>query len=189
MKRKLKSALSLLLCMIMVFGAVAVGGDGIGELFSSGKVEATENDPNQTSDAITPAYEGAFNSYSYLIEDGWVFSIFDDTVEIHDYRNDNDTVDLVVPSTIKGYPVVQFGLEHSGYNLKSLHIPDSVKYISGFLEQCKNLTKITGCNGVEKWDESYPYITGYEKTKCREYVFKLFFTADPLYKLKHWRIL
>ena len=40
MKRKLKSALSLLLCMIMVFGAVAVGGKGIGELFSSGKAEA-----------------------------------------------------------------------------------------------------------------------------------------------------
>ncbi len=29
MKKKLKSALSLLLCMIMVFGAVAVGGEGI----------------------------------------------------------------------------------------------------------------------------------------------------------------
>ena len=40
MKRKLKSALSLLLCMIMVFGAVVVGGEGIGELFSSGKAEA-----------------------------------------------------------------------------------------------------------------------------------------------------
>ena len=40
MKRKLKSALSLLLCMIMVFGALAVGGEGIGELFSSGKAEA-----------------------------------------------------------------------------------------------------------------------------------------------------
>ena len=35
MKRKLKSALSLLLCMIMVFGAVAVGGEGIGELKAS----------------------------------------------------------------------------------------------------------------------------------------------------------
>ena len=42
MKRKLKSALSLLLCMIMVFGAVAVGGDGIGELFNGGKAEAAE---------------------------------------------------------------------------------------------------------------------------------------------------
>ena len=35
MKQKLKSALSLLLCMIMVFGAVAVGGEGIGELKAS----------------------------------------------------------------------------------------------------------------------------------------------------------
>ena len=40
MKRKLKSALSLLLCMIMVFGAVAVSGEGIGELFNGGKAEA-----------------------------------------------------------------------------------------------------------------------------------------------------
>ena len=40
MKRKLKSALSLLLCMIMVFGALAVGGDGIGELFNGSKAEA-----------------------------------------------------------------------------------------------------------------------------------------------------
>ena len=40
MKRKLKSALSLLLCMIMVFGALAVGGNGIGELFNGGKAEA-----------------------------------------------------------------------------------------------------------------------------------------------------
>ena len=42
MKKKLKSALSLLLCMIMVFGAVAVGGEGIGELFNGGKAEAAE---------------------------------------------------------------------------------------------------------------------------------------------------
>ena len=40
MKRKLKGALSLLLCMIMVFGAVAAGGEGIGELFNGGKAEA-----------------------------------------------------------------------------------------------------------------------------------------------------
>ena len=40
MKKAFKRALSLLLCMIMVFGAVAVGGDGIGELFDGGKAEA-----------------------------------------------------------------------------------------------------------------------------------------------------
>ena len=40
MKRKLKGALSLLLCMIMVFGALAVGGEGIGELFNGGKAVA-----------------------------------------------------------------------------------------------------------------------------------------------------
>ena len=40
MKKAFKSALSLLLCMIMVFGAVAVGGDGIGELFNGGRAEA-----------------------------------------------------------------------------------------------------------------------------------------------------
>ena len=40
MKKAFKSALSLLLCMIMVFGAVAVGGEGIGELFNGSKAEA-----------------------------------------------------------------------------------------------------------------------------------------------------
>lgn len=40
MKRKLKGTLSLLLCMIMVFGALAVGGEGIGKLFNGGKAEA-----------------------------------------------------------------------------------------------------------------------------------------------------
>lgn len=43
MKKKLKSALSLLLCMIMVFGAVAVGGDGIGKLFVGSEVQAVGN--------------------------------------------------------------------------------------------------------------------------------------------------
>ena len=42
MKKKLKGALSLLLCMIMVFGAVVVGGEDIGKLFSGSKAEATE---------------------------------------------------------------------------------------------------------------------------------------------------
>ena len=42
MKKKLKGALSLLLCMIMVFGAVAVGGDGIGKIFNGSKAEAAE---------------------------------------------------------------------------------------------------------------------------------------------------
>ena len=40
MKKAFKSVLSLLLCMIMVFGALAVGGDGIGELFNGGRAEA-----------------------------------------------------------------------------------------------------------------------------------------------------
>ena len=42
MKKKFKGALSLLLCMIMVFGAVAVGGDGIGKIFNGSKAEAAE---------------------------------------------------------------------------------------------------------------------------------------------------
>ena len=42
MKKKLKNALSMLLCLIMVFSAVAVGGESIGELFNGGKAEAAE---------------------------------------------------------------------------------------------------------------------------------------------------
>lgn len=42
MKKKLKGALSLLLCMIMVFGAVAVGGEGIGEALNGMRAQAAE---------------------------------------------------------------------------------------------------------------------------------------------------
>ena len=42
MKKAFKSVLSLLLCMIMVLGALAVGGNGIGELFNGSRAEAAE---------------------------------------------------------------------------------------------------------------------------------------------------
>ena len=67
MKRKLKSALSLLLCMIMVFGAVAVGGEGIGELFSSGKAEAAELSISQT-DVFKKYPQYLYNPYASKLE-------------------------------------------------------------------------------------------------------------------------
>ena len=67
MKRKLKSALSLLLCMIMVFGAVAAGGEGIGELFSSGKAEAAELSISQT-DVFKKYPQYLYNPYASKLE-------------------------------------------------------------------------------------------------------------------------
>lgn len=67
MKRKLKSALSLLLCMIMVFGAVAVGGEGIGELFSSGKAKAAELSISQT-DVFKKYPQYLYNPYASKLE-------------------------------------------------------------------------------------------------------------------------
>lgn len=67
MKRKLKSALSLLLCMIMVFGALAVGGEGIGELFSSGKAEAAELSISQT-DVFKKYPQYLYNPYASKLE-------------------------------------------------------------------------------------------------------------------------
>ena len=67
MKRKLKSVLSLLLCMIMVFGAVAVGGEGIGELFSSGKAEAAELSISQT-DVFKKYPQYLYNPYASKLE-------------------------------------------------------------------------------------------------------------------------
>ena len=67
MKRKLKSALSLLLCMIMVFGALAAGGEGIGELFSSGKAEAAELSISQT-DVFKKYPQYLYNPYASKLE-------------------------------------------------------------------------------------------------------------------------
>ena len=67
MRKKLKSALSLLLCMIMVFGAVAAGGEGIGELFSSGKAEAAELSISQT-DVFKKYPQYLYNPYASKLE-------------------------------------------------------------------------------------------------------------------------
>ena len=67
MKRKLKSALSLLLCMIMVFGAVAAGGEGIGELFNGGKAEAAELSISQT-DVFKKYPQYLYNPYASKLE-------------------------------------------------------------------------------------------------------------------------
>ena len=67
LKRKVNSVLSLLLCMIMVFGAVAVGGEGIGELFSSGKAEAAELSISQT-DVFKKYPQYLYNPYASKLE-------------------------------------------------------------------------------------------------------------------------
>ena len=53
--------------MIMVFGAVAVGGEGIGELFSSGKAEAAELSISQT-DVFKKYPQYLYNPYASKLE-------------------------------------------------------------------------------------------------------------------------
>lgn len=67
MRKKLKSALSLLLCMIMVFGALAVGGEGIGELFNGGRAEAAELSISQT-DVFKKYPQYLYNPYASKLE-------------------------------------------------------------------------------------------------------------------------
>ena len=64
--KKLKGALSLLLCMIMVFGAVAVGGEGIGKLFSDTHAEAANNSSKLIKDFLK---NKEYSSYTKGFED------------------------------------------------------------------------------------------------------------------------
>ncbi len=64
MKKKLKGALSLLLCMIMLFGAV--GGEGIGKLFSDTHAEAANNSSKLIKDFLK---NKEYSSYTKGFED------------------------------------------------------------------------------------------------------------------------
>ena len=89
MKRKLKSALSLLLCMIMVFGALAVGGEGIKPVDIKGlfgtKVQAAKSD-------LT------YDIYTYRV-------LTDNTVTITGCDRSAKGA-ITIPSQIDGKPVV-----------------------------------------------------------------------------------
>ena len=137
MKKKLKSALSLLLCMIMVFGAVAVGGEGI-ELPSIKGLFGSE----------AQAASEKYDVYTYEVGS-------DGTVTITDCDNSAQGT-ITIPSQIDGKLVTSIGEQAFSYcdSLTSITIPDSVTSIGmQAFSSCDSLTSVTIGNGVKKIGE------------------------------------
>ena len=137
MKKKLKSALSLLLCLIMVFGAVAVGGEGI-ELPSIKGLFGSE----------AQAASEKYDVYTYEVGS-------DGTVTITDCDNSAQGT-ITIPSQIDGKPVTSIGEQAFSYcdSLTSITIPDSVTSIGmQAFSSCDSLTSVTIGNGVKKIGE------------------------------------
>ena len=130
--KKLKSALSLLLCMIMVFGAVAVGGEGI-EL---------------------PSIKGLFGSEAQAASEKYDIYTYevgtDGTVTITDCDSSAQGA-ITIPSQIDGKPVASIGDDafYGCRSLTSITIPNGVTSIGmQAFEDCKSLTSITIPDGV-----------------------------------------
>ena len=149
MKKAFKSALSLLLCMIMVFSAVAAGGEGRGEII--GKMQAVAEGEAQTE---TPVISGtcgdnltwSFDKLTGTLEiSGTGYMHTDDfSVPWGDYRLAITTVIINNGVTSIGY----WAFDGCAY-LTSVTIPDGVTSISDYaFSGCRSLTNITIPAGV-----------------------------------------
>ena len=160
MKRKLKSALSLLLCMIMVFGALAVGGDGIGAILDGMKANA-------------------YSIFTHEVINGKVKIVRCDTAA---------SGAVTVPASIDGKPVVSIGdgafencdgltkitisdgVKYIGdyafdgcTKVTSIELPDSVRYIGDTFDDCRSLTSIT----IPKYADLNPIVSFYHCTALK----------------------
>ena len=130
MKKAFKSALSLLLCVIMIFSAVAVGGEGIElpsikELFGSEAQAASEK----------------YDIYTYEVGGNG-------TVTITDCDSSAQGA-IKIPSQIDGKPVASIGRSAFVYcGLASITIPNSVTSIGSWAFCNCGLTSITIPNSV-----------------------------------------
>ena len=132
MKRKLKSALSLLLCMIMVFGAVAVGGEGIGAKLDGMKANA-------------------YSIFTHEVINGKVKIVRCDTAA---------SGAVTVPASIDGKPVVSIGDGAFRWcdGLTKITIPDGVKYIGeSAFSQCTKVTSIELPDSVQYLGAAFDY--------------------------------
>ena len=132
MKRKLKSALSLLLCMIIVFGAVAVGGEGIGAILDGMKANA-------------------YSIFTHEVINGKVKIVRCDTAA---------SGAVTVPASIDGKPVVSIGDGAFRWcdGLTKITIPDGVKYIGeSAFSQCTKVTSIELPDSVQYLGAAFDY--------------------------------
>ena len=174
MKKKLKSALSLLLCMIMVFGAVAVGGEGI-ELPSISDIfgtKATAATSGSCGDNLTWSFDestgtleisgtGDMTNYSWANrpwEDSedliTTVTIGNGVTSIGDYAF--YSFDKLAKASIP-YCVTKIG-NYAFKNcekLSEINLPNSLTVIgSSAFEDCSDLTSVAIPNSVTSIGES-----------------------------------
>ena len=148
MKKKLKNALSMLLCLIMVFGAVAVGGEGI-ELPSISDIFGTK------ATAATSGTCGDNLTWSFDESTGTLeISGTGDMADIGEWKGDN-IIDIVTATTItieNGVTSICADAFSYWHNLVNITIPESVISIGiTAFQNCSKLTSIT----VNQANKSY----------------------------------
>ena len=124
-----KKVISLVLCLIMLIGTVAVGGDGLAELLDVFSVKASAK---------------IYDIYTYTVKDGEVtITRCDDSA--------NGVIEL--PSDIEGHPITKIGdSAFSGCSLiTSIIIPNSVMELGEMVFYCcTSLSQISLSNNIYK---------------------------------------